>query len=41
MNTETLKNNTNGHKVNGFSAEEIGDEHISTGLETPMKIRCF
>ena len=40
-----LKNNTitkiNGHKFNGFSVEEIGDDHLYTGLETPMKKDAF
>ena len=27
--------------LNGFSAEEIGDDHIYTGLETPMKASAF
>jgi GTP cyclohydrolase I len=33
-----VKNNTS---LNGFTAEEIGDNHISTGLETPMKPEAF
>ena len=27
--------------LNGFSEEEIGDEHFYTGLETPMKANAF
>jgi GTP cyclohydrolase I len=27
--------------LNGFSEEEIGDDHICTGLETPMKANAF
>jgi GTP cyclohydrolase I len=27
--------------LNGFSEEEIGDDHIYTGLETPMKADAF
>ncbi len=27
--------------LNGFSEEEIGDDHIYTGLETPMKVDAF
>jgi len=27
--------------LNGFSEEEIGDDHIYTGLETPMKANAF
>ena len=40
-----LNNNTlekkNGHKLNGFSFEDIGDDHLYTGLETPMKPDAF
>ncbi|GAA0723907.1 GTP cyclohydrolase I FolE [Aquimarina litoralis] len=32
---------TNGHGLNGFSIDEIGDDHISTGMETPMKEDAF
>ncbi|MBW1296618.1 GTP cyclohydrolase I FolE [Aquimarina litoralis] len=32
---------TNGIKLNGFSIDEIGDDHISTGMETPMKEGAF
>lgn len=28
-------------KLNGFSADEIGDDHLFTGLETPMKADAF
>jgi len=28
-------------KINGFSHDEIGDEHLFTGLETPMKPNAF
>ena len=31
----------NGYNLNGFSINEIGDDHISTGLETPMKENAF
>ncbi|GAA4977283.1 GTP cyclohydrolase I FolE [Algibacter aquimarinus] len=41
MNIETLKIKKNGHKLNGFSAEDIGDDHLYTGLETPMKSDAF
>ena len=30
-----------GYKINGFSIDEIGDDHISTGMETPMKRNAF
>ena len=29
------------NELNGFSDEEIGDDHIYTGLETPMKVNAF
>ncbi len=42
MSTETLiKEKTNGYKLNGFSHEEVGDDHLYTGLETPMKPDAF
>ncbi|MFO7671520.1 MAG: GTP cyclohydrolase I FolE [Bacteroidales bacterium] len=28
-------------KINGFTHDEIGDEHLFTGLETPMKPNAF
>ncbi|WP_108803065.1 GTP cyclohydrolase I FolE [Aquimarina sp. Aq107] len=31
----------NGYNLNGFSIDEIGDDHISTGMETPMKEDAF
>lgn len=31
----------NGVKLNGFSQEDIGDDHLHTGLETPMKADAF
>mgnify|MGYP003630980206 CR=1 FL=1 len=38
MNIDTLTlNKNNGHKLNGFTHEDIGDDHLYTGLETPMK----
>lgn len=36
LNTLTKENN-----LTGFSEEEIGDDHIYTGLETPMKSDAF
>lgn len=39
MQLEKLR--TNGHKLNGFSLEDIGDDHLFTGLETPMKADAF
>jgi len=42
MSTETLtKEKINGYKLNGFSHEEVGDDHLYTGLETPMKPDAF
>ncbi len=32
---------TNGHRLNGFTIEDIGDDHLYTGLETPMKSDAF
>lgn len=36
-----LKEKQQEQKLNGFSFEEIGDDHIFTGLETPMKPDAF
>ncbi|MGS2726590.1 GTP cyclohydrolase I FolE [Psychroserpens sp. BH13MA-6] len=41
MSTKTLTPKTNGHTLNGFSNTEIGDDHLYTGLETPMKKDAF
>jgi len=42
MNTETLEVKvSNGHKLNGFSIQDIGDDHLYTGIETPMKSDAF
>ena len=41
MHLEKLKDNTNGHQFNGFTIEDIGDDHLYTGLETPMKADAF
>ena len=32
---------TNGITLNGFSHEDIGDDHLYTGLKTPMKADAF
>ncbi len=40
MNTETISTK-NGHSLNGFSTEDIGNDHLSTGLDTPMKANAF
>jgi GTP cyclohydrolase I len=39
--TEIIKNKINGHKLNGFTIDDIGDDHLYTGLETPMKPNAF
>ena len=36
-----LKEKEVSEKFNGFSHEEIGDDHLFTGLETPMKKDAF
>jgi GTP cyclohydrolase I len=43
MNTETLKEklHKNGYSLENHSIEEIGDDHLSTGLETPMRADAF
>ena len=42
MNTNhTTTLNGNGLGLNGFTLEEIGDDHLLTGLETPMKENAF
>ncbi|MFP4846115.1 GTP cyclohydrolase I FolE [Winogradskyella sp. PE311] len=40
MNTKTISK-TNGHNLNDFSKEDIGDDHLFTNLETPMKPNAF
>jgi len=40
MKTETLTKK-NGHALNGFSIEDIGDDHLFTSLDTPMKPNAF
>ena len=40
MNTETITEK-NGKHLNGFSAEDIGDDHLFTSLDTPMKPDAF
>lgn len=42
MNTETLEvKQKNGHKLNEFTIQDIGDDHMYTGIETPMKSDAF
>ena len=38
---KTTTSTKNGHKLNGFSIEDIGDDHLFTSLETPMKANAF
>ncbi|RZN79257.1 MAG: GTP cyclohydrolase I FolE [Winogradskyella sp.] len=40
METKTIPNK-NGHTLNGFSIEDIGDDHLFTSLDTPMKPNAF
>lgn len=40
MKTETISPK-NGHSLNGFSSEDIGDDHLFTSLDTPMKPNAF
>lgn len=35
------KFNSNGTSLNGFTIEEIGDDHLLTGMETPMRADAF
>lgn len=37
MSTETINGKINGHHLNGLSVDEIRDDHLYTGLNTPMK----
>ena len=39
MKTKTVKQKTN--PLNGFSHEDIGDEHLYTGLKTPLRADAF
>ncbi|PXX27251.1 GTP cyclohydrolase I FolE [Arenibacter sp. ARW7G5Y1] len=42
MNTKTVApNKINGHKLNGFTLADIGDDHLYTGLDTPLKANAF
>jgi GTP cyclohydrolase IA len=40
MKTETISQK-NVHQLNGFSVEDIGDDHLFTSLDTPMKPNAF
>ncbi len=41
MKTQTVVNKKNHRNLNGFSHEDIGDDHLYTGLQTPMKKDAF
>ncbi len=42
MKTELLNKKTENHiALNEFSVEDIGDDHLFTGLKTPMKLDAF
>jgi GTP cyclohydrolase I len=41
MITNALKTTSNNQSLNDFSATDIGDDHLFTGLETPMKADAF
>lgn len=41
MSTEALNINEKALELNDFSTSEIGDDHLFTGLETPMKTDAF
>ena len=41
MQIEKLKTTKKDTKLNGFSIEDIGDDHLHTGLETPMRADAF
>ncbi|MDG2437659.1 MAG: GTP cyclohydrolase I, partial [Polaribacter sp.] len=36
-----LKQTEISEKLNGYSFEEVGDDHLFTGLHTPMKADAF
>lgn len=38
---DTTTSTKNGQTLNGFSIEDIGDDHLFTGLDTPMKANAF
>jgi GTP cyclohydrolase I len=38
---DTTTSTKNGQTLNGFSIEDIGDDHLFTGLDTPMKPNAF
>jgi GTP cyclohydrolase I len=40
MKTKTIPYK-NGHQLNGLSIDDIGDDHLFTGIDTPMKANAF
>jgi GTP cyclohydrolase I len=41
MQLEKDKIKINGNHINGFTVDEVGDDHLYTGLETPMRADAF
>ena len=41
MSLKTIEKKINGHQLDDFSLDEIGDDHLYTSLETPMKKDAF
>lgn len=41
MKVETLEKTLNGNKINGFDWETVGDDHLYTSMETPMRPDAF
>jgi len=41
MSTKTLNLKKNKNYLNGFTATDIGDDHLYTGIDTPMKPDAF
>lgn len=41
MSADTLIKKKNGYRLNGFTHDEVGDDHLYTGIETPMKANAF
>lgn len=41
METLTVKTASNKNNLKDFSVEEVGNDHLYTGLETPMKANAF
>ncbi len=41
MKTKVIPQPIQSQNLNGFTTEDIGDDHLFTGLETPMKANAF